>query len=71
MTNTRCIYDKSLRKFIILPPNIYYQKGHYEIRKRINRILTYWGRFKQLKDAIKELNILKKINWDIDLLVEN
>ena len=66
----RCIYDETIRKFVLIPINIYYNKKHYEIRKRINKKLSYWGRFTNIKDALHELKILKKVNWDIDLLVE-
>jgi len=58
-------------KLTKLPKYIYKTyDGRYEIRKRINKKLTYWGRFKTLKKAIHELNIIMSCDWDINLLVE-
>ena len=66
----RCIYDENIREFVLIPVNIYYRKGYYEIRKRIKNKLSYWGRFSNIKDTLHELKILREVNWDIDLLVE-
>ncbi len=70
MKRLRCIYDEKIRKFVLIPINIYYRKGCYEIRKRINKKLSYWGRFTNIEDTLQELEILQRVNWDIDLLVE-
>lgn len=70
MKRLRCIYDEKIKKFVLMPVNIYYCKGYYEIRKRINKKLQYWGRFTNIKEALHELETLRSINWDIDLLVE-
>ena len=54
-----------------LPKYIYKTyDGRYEIRKRINKKLTYWGRFQTLKKAMREIKIIMSCNWDINLLVE-
>ena len=70
MKRLRCIYDEKIKKFVLIPINVYYRKGYYEIRKRINKKLSYWGRFTNIEDTLHELEILQSVNWDIDLLVE-
>ena len=69
---TRYTYDNLKRVFVELPQYIYHTyDNYYEIRKKIDGELTYWGRFKTINTAIHELQLYIACNWDIDLIVEN
>lgn len=69
---TRYTYDTIKQVFVELPRHIYNTHDNkYEIRKKIHGELIYWGRYKTLNKAIKELQVCQYCNWDIDLIVEN
>ncbi len=52
MVVARYIYQKSTQTFVKMPNYIYPKKnGCFEIRKRIDKVLTYWGTFHSLEEA--------------------
>ena len=51
--------------------NIKFRRGKYIIYKRMNGREHYFGSFNSLEDAEEELFLLRKFNWDYDLLCEN
>lgn len=44
--------------------------NRYEIRKMKNGKLTIYGAFKTFEEAVKEAELLKKVNWDIQALCD-
>lgn len=47
-----------------------YAKGKYIIRKTINGKRLTFGTFTDLKKAEKEVELLKKCNWDLEILCD-
>ena len=63
-------YVNTDKKPVELPKYVYKSKNGFEIRKRIDERVEYFGRFNDLETAIDELEVCQECNWDIDLMVE-
>lgn len=61
--STNYIYKNSMRY-------IHKRNNAYHIYKSINSDLIYFGSFKSLEEAQNERDILEKVDWDFDKLVE-
>lgn len=59
-------------KFTTKATNVVYVPSNkrYEIRKMKNGKLTVYGSFKTFEEAVKEAELLKKVNWDIQALCD-
>ena len=69
--NERLKFSYRKHKYIVWLKN----RRVWQIRKTINGELTIFGQFKTFDEAEKEVEVLKKYNWDIqavcDLSTEN
>ena len=69
--NERLKFSYRKHKYIVWLKN----RRVWQIRKTINGKLTIFGQFKTFDEAEKEVEVLKKYNWDIqavcDLSTEN